>query len=497
MRKKKFLLNSISSLGFQLATIICGLILPNLILRTYGTEVNGLISSITQFLRVVSLSEFGMTAVIQSSLYDPLARDDNDRISEILTSSDRFFRRIASLLCVYVLLLCCFYPLLINTEFDKTYVLTLIIILSFNSFSQYMFAFTNSQLLSADQRSYVVSTADIIAILLNTLLCAIEINVGWSIHAVKLTTSIVYLIKPIATHVYVRKNYDVNRHARYEEEPIKQKWNGVAQHLAYYVFTSTDVIVLTAFSNLSNVSIYSVYILVLNGSKSVSALFEHGMRSLMGEIWARHDEIRLIQYFKLYEWSMCVISVFLFGCAASLIVPFIQVYTRNVHDANYYVPVFALLISIAYLVQNLRAPYHTLIQSVGHYKQTQSSYIVAAVLNIIISILMVYKFGLVGVAVGTLIAAVIETVWQAAYLYKSVLKQPITGFVKLILVYGIVFVVSLIACHYLHLQALTYASWIFMALPVVVVWVCITVFISLLFYKNQIKMLFSLVKHKP
>ena len=124
MHKKKFALNSISSLGYQLATIICGLILPNMILRAYGTEVNGLVSSITQFLRVISLSEFGMTAVIQSSLYEPLAKKDNKKIGEILTSSDRFFRSIALVLCVYVASLCCLYPILISAEFGKVYVIT-------------------------------------------------------------------------------------------------------------------------------------------------------------------------------------------------------------------------------------------------------------------------------------------------------------------------------------------------------------------------------------
>lgn len=496
MRRKRFLLNSITSLGYQIATIICGLILPSLILRTYGTEVNGLVSSITQFLRVISLSEFGMTAVIQSSLYEPLSLNDNHRISEILTSSDRFFRKIAGFLSIYVVALCLLYPLIISTEFGTTYVLLLIIILSFNSFAQYLFAFTNSQLLSADQRSYVFFTADIIAIVANTILCAIEIKIGFSIHAVKLTTAIVYLLKPIIVGIYVRKNYDVNHHTKYTVEPIKQKWNGIAQHVAYYVFTSTDVIVLTVFSTLSNVSIYSIYVLVLNGLKSVSAMFEHAMRSLLGEIWALKEKERLTQYFTMYEWLMCALSCFLFGCASSLIVSFVQVYTRNVHDADYTVPVFAVLITIAYLVQNFRGPYHTLIQSVGHYKKTQVSYIVTAVLNIVISVIMVYQFGLIGVAIGTFIAAVVETVWQAGYLYRNVLNRSFVEFLKMMVIYSAQFWLSFELCKIIKLSSLTYISWIFMAIPVAGIWLGTTTLVSILFYRNQINSLLAISRKR-
>lgn len=496
MRKRRFVLNTFTSLGYQLATIICGLILPNLILKAYGTEVNGLINSITQFLRVVCLSEFGITAVIQSSLYEPLSTKDNKRISEILTSSDSFFRKIALFLFIYVLVLCFLYPYLIKTSFDKVYVVALILILSFNSLAQYLFAFTNSQLLSADQRSYIVSSSDIIATITNTILCAIEINAGLGIHVVKLTTAIVYLIKPIITHYYVRKHYNVNRHTKYTTEPIKQKWNGVSQHIAYYIFTSTDVIVLTVFSTLSNVSIYSVYVLVLNGLKSLSSLFEHGIRSLMGEIWAKKEKDQLVRYFNTYEWFLFALSVFIFGCASTLIVPFVQVYTRNVYDANYYVPLFGLFITLAYLIQNVRSPYHTLIQSVGHYKETQLSYILSAFINIVISVAMVYKYGLIGVAIGTLIAGMIETVWQATYLYKEILNKSIILFLKLFMTYGLQFYICFIVARLVKLHDFTYISWIKMAIPVALIWLVGTFCVSFIFFKENIEIIKSVLKKK-
>ena len=73
----KLMKNTISSFVFQITTIICGFILPRLILQQYGSEVNGLINSLNQFLGVISFLELGVGAVIQSALYKPLAQNNN------------------------------------------------------------------------------------------------------------------------------------------------------------------------------------------------------------------------------------------------------------------------------------------------------------------------------------------------------------------------------------------------------------------------------------
>ena len=53
-RKKKFLANTIAGVLKQIITVLCGFILPRYMLVYYGSEVNGLISSITHFLCLIS-----------------------------------------------------------------------------------------------------------------------------------------------------------------------------------------------------------------------------------------------------------------------------------------------------------------------------------------------------------------------------------------------------------------------------------------------------------
>ena len=72
--KKKLALNTVTSLSLQIITIICGFITPRLFLSAYGSEVNGLVQSVTQFLGVISFLELGIGQVIQSELYKHLYR---------------------------------------------------------------------------------------------------------------------------------------------------------------------------------------------------------------------------------------------------------------------------------------------------------------------------------------------------------------------------------------------------------------------------------------
>ena len=53
MREKKLVANTGTSLLLQICTIICGFILPRMILGAFGSSVNGMVNSISQFLGVI------------------------------------------------------------------------------------------------------------------------------------------------------------------------------------------------------------------------------------------------------------------------------------------------------------------------------------------------------------------------------------------------------------------------------------------------------------
>lgn len=496
MRKKKLIYNTVSSLIFQVTTIVCGFILPRLILNAFGSNVNGLVNSITQFLGIISFLELGVGAVVQSALYKPLAENRQNDVSKIISSANKFFRRLAQILMVYVIALVVFYPMFAAKEYGFWYTATLIVAISISSFAQYYFGIVNRLLLTADQRGYVQYTAQTIAVVANTVACYLLIMLGCGIQVVKLTTSLIYLIQPFAIYLYVRKHYKIDIKIKYDKEPIPQKWNGIAQHVAAVILDGTDTVVLTLFATLADVSIYSVYFLVVKGVKQLFMSMTNGITSLIGELWARQEIAELNRTFGWTEWVIHTGTTFVFGVTAVLIVPFVRVYTLGINDADYIQPLFAALIVAANAAHCLRLPYNIMILAAGHYKQTQHNYIIAAILNIVVSVLAVKAWGLVGVAIGTLLAMGYQTVWMAWYDSKHLIKWPFGNFVKPVVVDIVTVVLCSIACSVFSMRSVSYMGWIINAIEVAAVWLVLMVVINIAFYKDKMARLVHSLKLK-
>lgn len=493
MRKKLLAKNTVASLLSQITALVCGFILPRLFLEYFGSEVNGLVNSITQFLGVISFLELGVGAVVQSSLYKPLAEGDKQQVSRVMVSADRFFRRLAQILLGYVLLLVTVYPLIANQSFGYLYTATLIAAISISSFSQYYFGIVNSLLLNADQQGYIQYNAQTITVVLNTVVCVFMIKLGGSVQLVKLTTSLIYLARPLALRIYVNRRYQIDWKIQYDGEPIQQKWNGVAQHIAAVVLDGTDTIVLTLLSTLSNVSIYSVYFMVIKGVKTLFLSMTNGIQSLLGELWARQELEELRKTFGWTEWCIHTGTTFVFSCTAALIVPFVRVYTAGINDANYIQPAFAILLTLANAMHCLRLPYNIMVLAAGHYKQTQKNYIVAATINIVLSVLTVKAWGLIGVAIGTFAAMAYQTVWLAIYDSKHFVSWPMKSVIKQFAVDGITAVFIVVISGILTMHSVTYLSWIMLAIVTALLAVIITAFLNFIVYKEKMMALIHIL----
>ena len=499
-RKQKIVLNSMTSLLHQIVVIVCGFITPRLILNAFGSDVNGLVNSIAQFLGIVSLLDLGVGTVVQSALYKPLAEKDISSVSKIYISATKFFKRLALIVVVYAGILMFTYPHIVKSKFAFDYTALLIGAICISSFAQYYFGIVNGLLIAADQKGYINYTAGIATIILNTIACVVLIHMGASIQQVKFASSMVYLLRPLFLNWYVNHKYIINKKITYTEEPIKQKWNGMAQHFASFVLTGTDNIVLTLFSTLANVSIYSVYHLVINGVFNIFTSSTNGFFPYFGDLWARNEKNKLEHDFSFFEWLIHTVTVLLFGCTGMLCVSFVRVYTKGITDVSYVQPLFSAILTLAYAVRALRLPYNYLILAAGHYKQTQSNYIVAMFMNIGLSVASVYQFGLVGVAVGTFAAMLYQTLWMAWYTYKTFLSTSLFSFFKrLLLDMAISALGILLSCRVL-MREVSYFAWVKQAFAVFVIWALLVSVCSFITDREQClriwKMLTRRIKNK-
>jgi len=489
-RRKKLLLNSTTSLLYQVITLVCGFILPRVFLSTYGSTVNGLVSSISQFLGFISLCELGVGAVVQSALYKPLADGDAVSISKIAKSSERFFRKVAYILLIYTTILMALYPLKTIDSFDYQYTALLILIMSLSTFSQYYFGITYRLILTADQLGFVHFTVHSFTLILNTVACIVLMKAGSTIHIVKLMTSMIFLLQPVFISIVAKRIYILDKRIKYTDEPIKQKWNGLAQHIAYVVLNNTDTVVLTIFSTLENVSIYAVYNLVVNGVKQIILSMTNGIQSMMGNMLAKKEFKNLNTTFELFEWLIHTGVTLVFSVTAFLIVPFVRVYTKGITDVNYIVPEFAYMLVLATAVYCLRLPYNCMVLAAGHYKQTQWSAIMEAIINIVISIIGGVKFGLIGVASGTFVAMLYRTCYLAWYLKKNILNRSFSKYL-LHLAVDVLIVCLVVLVHglgeqFYSMSTVTYYALFILALKVGVTCVFIVMLINIICYRKLV-----------
>ncbi len=490
-RKKKLALNSASSLVYQVITIICGFVLPRFFLTYYGSAVNGLVSSITQFLGFISLAECGVGAVVQSTLYKPLAEQDMESVSKIVISSERFFRRIAYLLVGYTVILMIAYPFITIKTYSYLFTMVLIFVISISTFAQYYLGMTYKLLLNADQLGFIQYIIHTVALILNTVFCILLMKNGASVQIVKLTTSLIFLLQPILLSVIARKRYQIDHTITLTEEPIKQKWNGLAQHIATVVLGNTDTVVLTLLSTLENVSIYAVYHLVVNGIKQLVMSMTNGMQAMLGNMLAKKEIEKLNDTVDLIEWLLHTLVTFVFSVTAVLIIPFVRIYTADITDAQYIVPVFAYCITLAQAAYCIRLPYNIMVLAAGHYKQTQWSAVIEAGINIVVSVVLVFHFGLVGVAIGTFAAMAYRTVYLANYLVHHILYRKINHFIKHLLVDACTVVILFTVVHefpaFFQLERISYAAWIVLAVKVGITAIVVTGITNGILYHAKIK----------
>jgi O-antigen/teichoic acid export membrane protein len=498
MRKKKAIKNILFSLLLQIVTIICGFITPALIIKNYGSNVNGLVSSITQFLSYVTFLEAGVGPVLKAALYKPIAKNDKEEVYALLRTGKNYFRNISYIFIVYIFLLAIIYPFVVSNQFDFFYTASLIVIISISTFFEYYVGIIYRIYLNASQNTYVISCIQLVTLIINTIFVVVLIKLGFSIHIVKLVTTLIFVLRPILQYIYAKKVEKIEFSNKGCESTISNKWDGLSQHIASSIHTNTDVSVLTLFCrDITLVSVYSVYYLVVAGIRQFIRSFTSSIDSSFGDMLSRGELENLNKKFNLYETGYFILISIVYLCTLILIVPFVSAYTYGVNDVNYIEYSFAYLLVLGEFIWAIRQPYNELIKASGHFKETKIGAWVEAISNIIISILMVKKFGLIGVAIGTFISILIRTIEFIYHVNKHILKRSnYISIKKIILILAEIISIFI----FIHFKSIpltySYIKWFKEALIVFGCISIIVIFVNICFYFNDIKGILNLFKKK-
>ncbi len=483
--------NIVSAVLYQLFAIISGFYINRLILSTYGSNVNGLVSSIGNFLSFFSLLDMGLGASMTASLYGPIFRNDQSEISKIITSGQKVVNKLSVVLVVYIFLLSFTYPSIIK-DFGFAYIFALVITLGLSNFSQYYFGRVYGVLIAASQEVYIYQYILLVVSVEKVVISTIMVRTGFSVHFFYIGMSISYLLQPFLVNLYVKKHYNINKKALYTEEPIKQKWNGLFQRFATVVLENTDVAVLTFLAPIETVSVYSVYNMILVNISKFLVTANNGLQSFMGARYAKGNDKAFKKIFRIVEFSVQKLSLFIFGSCCVLIEPFVMVYTKGVTDVDYSNVSFGVMLSTAYFVQIYRHPYIMLMHATGEFKETQVSAFVEMIINILVSICAYYYLGIIGVTLGTIMAVSYRTVWLGIYFYKHILEKPSIEFIKNIFLDVLILILFIIIGKRFSLTNYTYLNWAFLSIKEAGLLFIIIVIITCVFQRSEFLDIISL-----
>lgn len=415
-----------STLAYQLVAIVSGMLIPKFMIGSYGSSVYGAASSIGQFLSYVTLLEGGIGGVARAELYQPLVQNNEKDISRIYNTIVRYFRIIGGLFLVYTVILACIYPQMADVSFFSTdYTFFLVIVISISTIAQYFFGIANLTLLNADQKRYISNAVMIVTTAVNAILVIVLVECGCDILMVKLCSSCVFVLRPILFSWYVKKHYHLDTREKGDKTVLKQKWTGLGQHLAYYLHTNTDVTVLTILADLKSIAVYSVYNLVVSSIRNIVTSLTGGMEAIFGEMIARKEDKELAKVYQYYELIISFASLVLFGTAAILIIPFVKLYTKDFVDAQYVQPLFAVVVLFTEAINCMFLPCCALPIAANKFKETRWGAYGEALINIVVSCILVVWNPLLGVAIGTAVSVLYKNLYYFWYVSKNILHTSV------------------------------------------------------------------------
>ena len=421
-------LNIAGSVLLQIVSGTCGLILPRFMLQSFGSEVNGLVASVTQLLSYAVLLEGGIGGMMRAALYSPLANEDDAGVSSIFCQINRTFRIISLGFIGFAVILSICMKFFVDTQYSWFFVFTMVLILSSHTLFSYYGSMPHRILMTADQKLYVIQFTQIITRVLNLLLCLLVMRMGGGIHMVKLASGAVFLLNPIVQRLYVKRHYKLTRNIAVGYTGHIQKRDGMIHHLSYFIHRNTDVVILSLLGSLQTVSVYTVYYTVINMLEQLLVSLSSGVSGLVGRLIARKEITELNRIVERYEACNNALATAVATVCAILILPFVSIYTGGVTDAQYHQPVFALLMIGGSYAYSIRHPFGCVVLAAGHYKETNTGAVGEVVINLVLSLVLVKPLGLVGVALGTLVAMSFRTIHTVWYLSKHILCRPIWKF---------------------------------------------------------------------
>lgn len=489
MKKKKAVFNFITGLLSQTIILILGLVVPRILLKNYGSDANGLISTISQIFIYVALLEAGIANSTKIALYKPIVDNCIDEISSIMSTVKKYFQKATIIYGICVVVLSFVLPLILKTNYSYFTVLIIVLIEGAAGAISFLFVEKWNCFLFSKGENYIINLFETIYKILiygiKIFLALINVDIIFIQCGFLLAT----IIKLLIYYLYMRKKYPwIEYNKKPDYSLLKNRKEHVITEIAWVVFSSTDLIILSIFVSTSASSVYSIYNMVylslhtlVNGAY-VSLIY------MLGQTF-RTDIEQYKKYHDAFNSFFMSIVTALMCTSSFLIIPFVKIYTVDITDIeyiNYSLPIFfgsiQMLSWSRYVAGNL-----SFLANKG--KEAAVVSIIEASINLIVSIILVNFLGIVGVLIGTVVSLPIKVVYLNYLAEKTILKRKPFKTIGILLLNYLIFALSIVSSYYWRTTVDNLFQFLIYGVILTVLFLFITISSNLLINKEVLLLL--------
>lgn len=152
--------NLVSGVVSQVVLIVLGFLLPRLYLENFGSEVNGVLSTIKQIFVYMSLLEAGVGLATTQSLYKPVAENDHASVSSVVAATHAYYCKVGAVYAAMVLLLAVGYECFAPAGMASGVVFAIVILTGIPALFCFFFQAKYRILLEVDGRKYIINNSE-------------------------------------------------------------------------------------------------------------------------------------------------------------------------------------------------------------------------------------------------------------------------------------------------------------------------------------------------
>lgn len=422
-RTKNTMKNMTYSWISSIITTILSFISRTIFINILGTTYLGINGLFTNILSVLSFTELGIGTAMNFSLYKPVAENDETKIKLLMELYKKAYRIIAIIITVLGLLVIPFLPYLATDTGDIGNISIYYLIFLFNTVTSYFVSYKFS-LLNANQKNYIYTNVDLVFRVITTIIQMIVLVIYKSFLIYLLVGAFVNVIQKVALNYYLNKIYPYltekvdGKLDKEELEPIKKNIGALVYHkLGDVAVHQTDNIIVSSFINVTTAGLISNYTLIINSVNTfVSQIFNSAVSSL-GNLIATEKKEHQYEVFKRYNF----LNFWLYGFCSISLFTLISAFISIVWGADKIVDSLSVtLMCLDFYMVGQRVAINNVKVAGGIFKEDKFVSIFQAVINLVVSIILVKIMGLPGVYIGTIVSGFLATVVRPIIIYKNV-----------------------------------------------------------------------------